>query len=59
MKLEYIVWLQELDKAHNRSLDYLINSWTEKDKYDKQIMRIKYEEWHEKYEKILERFKPL
>lgn len=51
--LELLAWLKELNGAHDRSLDYLIESWRTKDKYDKQIFKIKYQEWHDKYVKIL------
>lgn len=52
-------WLKELEELHNRSLDYLIMSWTADDKWDKKIYKIKHEEWHEKYVKWLNRYKEL
>lgn len=52
-------WLKRLGDAHDRSLDYLIESWKGKDKYDKAINRIKYQEWHDKYVGVLNEMKNL
>lgn len=48
MNLDIQVAIRDFDVAYNKSLDWLILSWEQKDKYDRKICFIKYLKYKEK-----------
>lgn len=59
MNIQILSQVEKIEKNHDRSLDYLIQSFTCKDKYDKQIYRIKHMEWHDKFLQEVSKLKKL